>query len=591
MKKIFSKIVCAMLCVSIFATSGNLCVVYGATENKNLPSGISYGKLGETIESYVEEHQDTTAGMAVDVFDTEQDIYRNYFGYADVENKISAGEDTVFEWGSVTKLLVWVSVMQLYEQGKLELDKDITAYLPEGFLTNLSYDTPITMIHLMNHTAGFQDVVSDVFIKDADAILPLGEELQAHEPAQIHEPGTVTAYSNWGVALAGYIVERVSGMEFAAYVHQNIFAPLGMEHSALAADLSDNEWVMEQRKNLECYTAKGNLIPDCFYYITLYPAGMCTSTLADFSLFAKELLGGGTTLFENPDTWQEMFTPTDYYGDSDVPENCHGFWVAPLGDLAVGHGGNTVGGSSYLLLDLEAKTGAVVMTNQNEEIVYNVDMMDLIFGEFQEENYFPGRVKPVGVYRSAQKIRKGPFKFTSLLYLATLGAGKDEVWTNGSNDKICYQTIDYLKVPTATLLLEIGLAFLWIAALVFSVISLLVLLIRKIACKLRRKERAPGASGKWSIGASLLQLLFAVLLCVVVSEASAYAVSSSYTWIFAVIGVEMLVMIVMAVYGVWHMRKIPVTGKRRIYHIAVEIGMVVTVFNIAYWNLFMFWAV
>jgi hypothetical protein len=135
------------------------------------------------------------------------------------------------------------------------------------------------------------------------------------------------------------------------------------------------------------------------------------------------------------------------------------------------------------------------------------------------------------------------------------------------------------------------LAFLWIAALVFSVISLLVLLIRKIACKLRRKERAPGASGKWSIGASLLQLLFAVLLCVVVSEASAYAVSSSYTWIFAVIGVEMLVMIVMAVYGVWHMRKIPVTGKRRIYHIAVEIGMVVTVFNIAYWNLFMFWAV
>jgi CubicO group peptidase (beta-lactamase class C family) len=573
----------------MFVTSGNLCVVYGAVENQYLPSGISYGEVGKTIESYVEENQATTVGMAVDIFDADQDIYQNYFGYADKENGISVGADTVFEWGSATKLLVWVSVMQLYEQGKLDLDKDITAYLPDGFLTNLKYDTPVTMIHLMNHTAGFQDLYSDLFVKEEDAILPLGEALQAHEPAQIYEPGTVTAYSNWGVALAGYIVEQVSGMEFCAYVHQNIFTPLGIEHSALAADLSDNDWVREQRKNLECYTTEGELIPDCFYYITLYPAGMCTSTLTDFSLFAKEILGGGNTLFENPDTWQTLFSSTNDYGDSDVPENCHGFWVLPFQNLTVGHGGNTAGCSSYLLLDLEAKNGVVVMTNQAGESIYNEDMMNLIFGDFQEENYFSERLKPGGIYRSARVIRKGPLKWASLSF-ETLDGETDEVWMNGSSDKISYTYTDYLKVPTVTFILEIGLFLLWIVAVAFSVISLLVKAIRKIVCTLRHKEKAVIALGKWSALVSLLQLFLAVLLLMAIREVSAYEVSSSYTWIFAVIGAAMLIMIVMAVYGACRMRKIFSTRKRKLYNIGVEISLVITVLNILYWNLFMFWA-
>jgi CubicO group peptidase (beta-lactamase class C family) len=575
--------------VSIIVTSGKLCVVYGAAENQYLPSGISYDEVGETIESYVEENRDTTAGMAVDIFDTDQDIYQNYFGYADQENGISVGEDTVFEWGSATKLLVWVSVMQLYEQGKLDLDKDITAYLPDGYLTNLRYDTPVTMTHLMNHTAGFQDLYSDLFVKEEDAILPLGEALQAHEPEQIYEPGSVTAYSNWGVALAGYIVELVSGMEFSAYVHRNIFTPLGMEHSALAADLSDNDWVREQRKKLECYTTEGKLIPNCFYYITLYPAGMCTSTPADFSLFAKELLGGGNTLFEYPDTWQKLFSSTNYYGDSDVPENCHGFWVLPFQNLTVGHGGNTAGCSSYLLLDLEAKIGVVVMTNQAGESIYNEDMMNLIFGEFQEENYFSERVNPDGIYRSARGIRKGPLKCLSLSF-ETLDGEPDEVWMNGSNDKISYPYTDYLKVPMATFLLEMGLFLLWIVSVAFSVISLLVKLIRKIVCKLRHQEKAIITLGNWSAWVSLLQLFLAAMLFMGISEVSSYEVSSSYTWIFAVIGVAMLILIVMAIYGVYRMRKISSTRKRKIYNIGVEISLATTVLNIVYWNLFMFWA-
>ena len=126
----------------------------------------------------VDENTDTTAGMSVAVFNENGTIYRNCFGYMDVKNSIPVTEDTVMEWGSVSKLLVWISVMQLAEQGKIDLDADVNTYLPEGFLHNRTYNTSITMLNLMNNNAGFE--------------------------------------------------ERVSGVPYYEYVRTNIFEPLGM---------------------------------------------------------------------------------------------------------------------------------------------------------------------------------------------------------------------------------------------------------------------------------------------------------------------------------------------------------------------------
>ena len=110
--------------------------------------------------------------MSVAVFDGENDIHIIY-GKSDIENDISANEDTVYEWGSVSKLLVWTSAMQLYEQGKLDLNKDICSYLPEGFLSKLNYDTPITMTDLMNHSAGFLTPYKEIETSDINAIITL----------------------------------------------------------------------------------------------------------------------------------------------------------------------------------------------------------------------------------------------------------------------------------------------------------------------------------------------------------------------------------------------------------------------------------
>ncbi len=580
--------------------------VYAAEQT--LPSGLEKAQLEDKIDAYVTEHQDTTAGMAVAVFDNADELLKKYYGNVDVENQIAVTQDSVFEWGSTTKLLVWVSVMQLYEQGKLELDSDIRNYLPEGFLTNLSYDTPLTMLNLMNHNAGFQECYVDLMVTDAEYITSLEEALRKHKPAQIYEPGTVTAYSNWGVALAGYIVERVSGMSFSEYVHENIFEPLQMEHSAVYMDLSDNEWVRQKRAELQCYTTERDLIPGCFYYITLYPAGMCTSTLDDFETFAAALLREDTALLKYPETWAELFSPSAYFGESGIASNCHGFWTVPFGVLTVGHGGNTAGCSSYLLLDRENQIGAVVMTNQSGEKIYNRGMMELVFGKYERSNYTDDNEIPPGGFRTARTVRRGPFKVMSLSY-GNVDGDEDQLWIfdgSGKRNKIVYSYEDQIQTSLPLFLMEVGVLFLWIVAFGFSAVSLLARGIMRLIRHFRKRSAAGGrtklgrhctnsdALGQWSTAAAVLQLTALLFLILIIHNVSAYALGDTYIWMFAVLGVLALAMGALCVYGLVHNNKTDgqyLKKRQKVFNNVTAFFLLVAVVNVLYWNLFMFWEV
>lgn len=571
-------------------------------EDTILPSGVAKGQLEEVIDAYVEKHQDTTAGMALSILGNSDVLFKKYYGYVDVEKQIAAAPDSVFEWGSTSKLLVWVSVMQLYEQGKLSLDSDIRMYLPEGFLTNLSYDTPITMLNLMNHNAGFQEGYVDLMVRKADYISSLEEALRKHEPAQIYEPGTVTAYSNWGVALAGYIVEQVSGRSYSEYVHENIFEPLQMTHSAVYLDLSDNEWVRHKREELQCYTTEGALIPDCFYYITLYPAGMCTSTLDDFERFAAALLREDSVLLERAETWEELFSPSAYFGETDIPLNCHGFWMVPFGVQTVGHGGNTAGCSSYLLLDRENQIGVVVMTNQSGEKIYNRDMMELVFGAYERSKYTDDNEIPPGGFRTARTVRKGPFKIMSLSY-GNVDANEKRLWIyddSGERGKIVYGYEDQIETSLPLFLAEAGITFLWIVAFAFSAVSLVVRGVLCLVCRFKKRGGPVEENckrkklGCWSTAAAVSQLAAMLLLCLVIYHVSVFALGDTYIWIFAAIGVLALIMGVQCVYGLIHNNKTErqyLKRRQRIFNNITIFFLMVAVVNVLYWNLFMFWEV
>ncbi|PYK61934.1 MAG: serine hydrolase [Verrucomicrobia bacterium] len=176
------------------------------------------------------------AGAVVVVVKDGAALLQKGYGYSDVgERKPVDPERTLFRPGSVSKLFTWTAVLQLVEQGKLDLDADVNTYLdfkipsPEG--------KPVTLRNLMTHTAGFDEVGGLLLIYDPHELHPLREELKHWMPPRVTAPGTIPAYSNYGADLAGYIVERVSGEPFEAYIERHIFDPLGMKQATFRQPL------------------------------------------------------------------------------------------------------------------------------------------------------------------------------------------------------------------------------------------------------------------------------------------------------------------------------------------------------------------
>lgn len=411
--------------VTIFLFSVLMSVMLSVSakaEELMTPSGIYYSDIQAEIEEYVKECEEGLASVEVAVFDGNKTIYNGYFGYADMENSIVADKETVYEWGSCSKLLVWVSVMQLYERGLIDLETDIRTYLPDGFLTKLRYEEPITMLNLMSHTAGWQETVYHLEVTEPKDIDSLEVALKNTEPIQAYEPGEHTAYSNWGTALAAFIVQQVSGMDYVDYVHENIFNPLGMEHTSVGVDFSDNAWVKEKRAELKSYMIMEDMSESYgsnISYILLYPAGSATGTLADFETFAKAFTCDSCPFFEKSETRDRMFLATTYYGESDIVKNCHGLWTYEYAVQAMGHGGNTNACSSMLQFDPASGLGVVVMTNECAETAFNNGIPSILFGDCKEGEitdaseisgvYISSRGYPFGVLNLFNYIGSGVF--------------------------------------------------------------------------------------------------------------------------------------------------------------------------------------
>lgn len=193
-------------------------------------------------------------------------------------------DSTLFRIGSISKLVTATAVVQLVEAGELDLDTPVEEHL--DFELPTEFDTPVTLRHLLSHTAGFEDVIAGV-IGDPDAPAPeLRDVVTVDPPVQIYEPGTVPAYSNYSNALAGYIVERVSGQPFADYVSEHIFAPAGMGTATLAQPLP-KAVAANMSKG---YDSVGS--PEVpFEMVGPAPAGAISATGTDMGLFMLALLG------------------------------------------------------------------------------------------------------------------------------------------------------------------------------------------------------------------------------------------------------------------------------------------------------------
>src|SRR4051812_14205030 len=184
-------------------------------------------------------------GAVVSVVSGDHTIFSKGYGLADAENRVPFDPDrSLVRIASITKTFTWTAVLQQVQAGRLDLHADVNRYLT-AFKIPATYPQPITLLTLMNHTSGFEDRIIGTAARTAAEVQPLGEYLAEHMPARIRPPGAIGSYSNYGAALAGYIVAQVSGEPWDQYVQRHLLDPLAMTHTpatepvpaALAGDL------------------------------------------------------------------------------------------------------------------------------------------------------------------------------------------------------------------------------------------------------------------------------------------------------------------------------------------------------------------
>ena len=380
-----------------------------------------------------EMEENHIAGAAISVVKDGKLFFAKGYGYADLENKITIDPDkTLFKVGSVTKLFTWTAVMQLVEQGKLDLDVDVNTYL--DFRIPDTYPQPITLQHLMTHTAGFEDQHVDlVKLKEEDLRAPR-EWLVSHIPARVHPPGECAAYSNYGAALAGYIVGLVSGESYSQYVQGHILNPLGMK-SSTAQLLTPPD--LSPRESLGYLYEDGvfQVFPRLFGHEDLFPAGIIRASVTDMARFMIAHLQDGrysdaaipeARILEQA-TARQMHS-TLYAPDRRILGTTYGFFeFSDNGQRVIGHGGEGEPMLSTLFLLPDQNLGVFVVYNST-----GADGLTSQHLEFQRaffDHYYPApAVEPiqapadfaeradrfVGAYKSTRSSYTTLEKYTTL---------------------------------------------------------------------------------------------------------------------------------------------------------------------------------
>jgi CubicO group peptidase (beta-lactamase class C family) len=234
-------------------------------------------------------------GVTVSVVKDGELVLAKGYGYADVENKTPVDAETsMFRVGSLSKLFTWTAVMQLVEQGQLDLDADVNTYL--DFEIPATYPEPITMKHLMSHTPGFEEFNFEMLAPNSEQSVrgtqgaPLGEWLATHIPARVRRPGEVAAYSNYGTALAGYIVERIVGIPYPRYIQDHILTPLGMTHTTAYQPLPPD---LAPHLAVGYIYADGVYDAQAFEHFNIGPAGSISASATDIARFMLAHLQDG----------------------------------------------------------------------------------------------------------------------------------------------------------------------------------------------------------------------------------------------------------------------------------------------------------
>jgi len=301
-------------------------------------------------------------------------VWKQFYGYSDQENQVEPTDETIYHVASISKLFIATAIMQLEEQGKIILDKDINNYIPVSIRNHHFPNIPITPRMLLTHTSGiawpqtYQEALGlwEHFEPDQapppsdwvpQYLIPIGEY---YNPLiwKNTSPGTFELYSNIGSNVLAYLVEQLSGQNFRDYCMDHIFIPLGMQNT------SYNYADLDLEEIAKLYT-KNNSVQEPFDD-RIYASGGLKTTIQDLSRFLIAYINNGE--LDGQRILQEKTIDKMLIIQNETSGVCL-LWRASLGNW-VGHTGGMVGTATIAEIHRESKTGLIIFCNKHSNAVY-----------------------------------------------------------------------------------------------------------------------------------------------------------------------------------------------------------------------------
>lgn len=341
-----------------------VCGCAAAAQTSSDPHPKTIDEFTAAVQNVLDETRVPGAGIALVRLDGVE--WAGGVGYADRDARVPVTADTHFRAGSISKTFVAAALVQLYEDGDLDLDTPIVELASDIAVDNAWMITdPVRLIHVLQHTAGFDDMhFNETYNVSDPPDLPLGDVLRINPASRVvrWRPGTRFSYSNPGYTVAAYILERLTGQNYEDRIAEEIFKPVGMTTSSFHLRPEDHARLARGYSS-----ATGPPVP--YTQIYLRPSGNLHTSPADLGKFVHLLLNWGETpedLVIDPEYLSNMEHPRTTLAAAAGLRNGYGtglFSSFVEGFPMLGHNGGIEGFSSSFAYSTTRDVGYVVMLN------------------------------------------------------------------------------------------------------------------------------------------------------------------------------------------------------------------------------------
>ncbi|BEL04490.1 serine hydrolase [Actinoplanes sichuanensis] len=562
---------------------------------------------------------DRVPGAVVSVAAGGATAFAQGYGSADTERAVPFDASrSLVRIASISKLFTWTAVMQQVQAGRLDLDTDVNRYLTDLQVPD-TYPQPVTLRHLMSHTAGFEDFITGTGARRAEDVPPLGRYLADHLPDRIRPPGEISAYSNFGAALAGHIVSEVSGEPYDRYVQRHLLDPLRMTRST-AAEPVPAALAPDLARSYDTDVNPPKVYP--FTFDQMPPDGSVTTTAVDMAEFMNAHLGHGPGRILAAPTMARMHERS-FTADPRIDGYAHGFKERTVnGHRVLMHDGGWEGFTSLLMLLPDCDLGLFMSLNSlTGGTAEMLKLVDAFFDRFAPGPAGTGTGQPAdaggvpraGFYKPTRHNASTFEKLTTLLSpsrLAVDDAGvvtfRGKTWTRQDDGRYQADDGDRLVFPTGTRYvatdgsaaelmspaetIPVNLGVL--SVLLLPVLAALVLPIGALVRRIRRRPvtttRTWRIARRLAVGAGVLGVVFLAGLMITLLALSGeflYGVPLSFRLLLGLPVVALAVAVIATGLTVRSWRGSGAGVAARIHQVALLAGMVALTWFLWQWNL------